>query len=246
MNRFAKELRDIEARLDLPQPAKSRILLEIAADLNDACEYLMERGLSEREAVRKAADTFDLSDAALAQLVQLHESPLRRFLSGISEQARHRWERIVLILLVLLVVAGSGGEIYSSRFFTEASPLIWLPMGAGFAALLLAITRVYALYIRQIHDPRGLRAGLSALQWLALFSLLAGACGFGAELYRVLLEFTGDVALIPLLVISWLLRAIPMAIASLVTAIGIGVTWFVLENKVERIERAEAAHLLDL
>lgn len=245
MNRFADELRKIDARLDLPQPARSRIVLEIAADLCDACHYLMERGLPEEEAARKAVEMFDLSDAALAQLVRLHENPLRRFLNGLSEQARTRWERIVLVLLLLLVLAGSGSGIWSGRFFAQASPLVYLPLGAGLAALVLTVKRFYALFIRQIHDVRGLRSGMLPLQALALFSLLAGGCGLGAELYRVLLEFSGEAEVIPLLTVVWLLRGIPVAITGLVVAIGIGIAWFVLANKVERIERDGAAHLLD-
>ena len=35
MKRFTSLMQEIEAKIDLPQPVKSRILLEIASDLDD-------------------------------------------------------------------------------------------------------------------------------------------------------------------------------------------------------------------
>ncbi len=47
MNRFAPLLKSINARLDLPQPTKSRIILEIASDLEDMYQFYQSQGPDE-------------------------------------------------------------------------------------------------------------------------------------------------------------------------------------------------------
>lgn len=50
--------------------------------------------------MRRARERLAVSDEALAELTRIHESPFRRLLGRISEQARTRWERALLTALV--------------------------------------------------------------------------------------------------------------------------------------------------
>lgn len=59
MNPFNPLLKRINDKLDLSQPAKSRIVLEIAADLEDLYRIYRDRGLSEEEALHKAQEKED-------------------------------------------------------------------------------------------------------------------------------------------------------------------------------------------
>ena len=65
MSRFTGLLKRTAARLDLPQPTKSHVLLEMAADLEDLFAAYRERGFGEEEAARRVEEKFDASDDAL-------------------------------------------------------------------------------------------------------------------------------------------------------------------------------------
>ena len=54
MKQFTSLLKNLNSKIDLPQPKKSRMLLEIAADLNDMYNYYLAKGLTETEAVSRA------------------------------------------------------------------------------------------------------------------------------------------------------------------------------------------------
>ena len=55
MSRFADTLRLINQRLSLPEPAKSRVLLEIAADLEGLFEHYSANGRDDQEAAASEA-----------------------------------------------------------------------------------------------------------------------------------------------------------------------------------------------
>lgn len=80
MNRFGARLREIHERIDLPQPLKSRIILEIASDMNDTYEELRGRGLGEEEAARRAAR---------GRRVLLRLRPGRPARASVGDEERH-------------------------------------------------------------------------------------------------------------------------------------------------------------
>ncbi|MFH1754248.1 MAG: hypothetical protein ABIA59_00965 [Candidatus Latescibacterota bacterium] len=53
MSRFEGLLKQINGKLDLPQPTKSRILLEIASDLDDMYRVFIQQGMSEQDAAER-------------------------------------------------------------------------------------------------------------------------------------------------------------------------------------------------
>ncbi len=68
-SRFADIISKTGDRLRLPLPARTRILLEIHADLEDLYEYFRTQGMSDTDAHEEALRRFDLSDAALIALL---------------------------------------------------------------------------------------------------------------------------------------------------------------------------------
>ena len=217
MSRFADVLKDINGKLDLPQPEKSHILLEIASDLEDIYRAYRERGLGEEEARRRAEEKLDLSDEALRELVEIHQSGLRKFLGRISEQARSRWERVLLAMALLFALA----------------------------AIVITIWQIYKLYMKKDHDTRTLGDGLPWLLAAGAASLLSGLLGMMYELHRSALMAAGEVERSLLFLVQCALRCSAMMMVGLLTAIAIGIVWFVLMNKVRRIEIAEAAWLME-
>jgi hypothetical protein len=129
MTRFADTLRRLNDKLDLPQPVRSRILLEIDSDLNALYQHFRDSGLSEETARRQAVEHCDLSDEALAELVDVHTSWFRRFLDRFSVQAQTRWERAFLILLLVFVAAVTAPLVVSIRVFEVASFAVWPVLG---------------------------------------------------------------------------------------------------------------------
>lgn len=245
MSRFAGILREINGKLDLPQPDKSHILLEIASDLEDIYRFYLDKGLSEEEAVRRAEEKLDLSDEALRELVDVHESGMRKLLGRISEQARTRWERILLAMAVIIIAAYSGRQILSAQLYTQASRFVWPILLLALAALVITIWQVYKLYIKKDHDIRTLGAGLPWLLGVGAASLLSGLLGMMYEFHRSALMAAGEVERSLIFIVQCALRCSAMMMVGLVTSISIGTAWFVLMNKVRRIEIAEAAWLIE-
>ena len=60
MEYFKSLLIDINNKLELPQPIKSRIILEISADLNAAFRTFQNQGMSDKEAFVAAKQKFNL------------------------------------------------------------------------------------------------------------------------------------------------------------------------------------------
>ena len=69
MTRFTDTLTKLNDRLDLPQPVRSRILLEIASNLEALYPHFRGDGLCEEAARRQAVEHCDLSDEARARMV---------------------------------------------------------------------------------------------------------------------------------------------------------------------------------
>ncbi len=69
MSQFAPLIREIGEQLCVPQPARSRILLEISADLEDLSAHYRSQGLSPQAAATRTRETLALSGEALERLV---------------------------------------------------------------------------------------------------------------------------------------------------------------------------------
>ncbi|HER43309.1 MAG TPA: hypothetical protein ENO08_02470 [Candidatus Eisenbacteria bacterium] len=245
MNRFSGLLRKISDGLDLPQPDKSRILLEIASDLDDMYRFFREKGLGEEEAASRAEERLDLSNEALLELVEIHESGMRKLLGRISEQARTRWERVLLAMAVIVVAAYTGRQVFSVDLYQRAGRFVWPILLFALAALVIAIWQIYKLYIKKDHDIRTLGVGLPWLIAPGAASILTGLIGMFYEFHRSIRMAAEGAGGSPVFFVECALRCSAMMMVGLVTAIAIGIVWFILMNKVRSIEMAEAAWLID-
>lgn len=245
MSRFRDVLRKTNERLDLPQPAKSRILLEIAADLEDMFEFYVSEGMSEQEAERMAGEKFDISDGALAELVEIHESPLRKMLGILSLQAQTRWERVVLGVTILFIAWFSGRQAVSAEVFRDAGRYGWAVAGFTFAALIVTVWHAYRLFIKKDHDIRRLRSGLPWLLMLGSASAVTGLFGSSVGMYRAIGRATADMDRALHHMIGWGISCSALMLLSLCSAIAAGLFWYLLMNKARNIELAEAAWLLE-
>ncbi len=244
MSRFTKLLTDIDDRLDLHQPAKGRILLEIAADIEDLFDHHLANGMEESEAQRAVEENFDITDEVLADLVDLHQTRYQRIIDRLSDQAQDRWERGGLTLLVLLMAATGSPILAESDLFRGMSPVTGLILGVAVVGLTLGMAIFHRLYIQKEKRIRRWRRGLPLLAALSISSLVLSMFGFSVELYLALrrLIFRLDEAW-PI-VIDWLLRAIPIVLFGLLTAMVMALIWFVMVNRIRKLEQTELEYLL--
>ncbi|MEJ2482165.1 MAG: hypothetical protein P8049_03360 [Gemmatimonadota bacterium] len=244
MNGFGPVLRSLSDRLDLPQPARSRVLIEVAADLADLEAAFLERGDSPEVARARAIERLDLSDDAIRELIRVHGSPLRRGLDRLGERGRRRWEKIAIAALLIFLLLGTRALLPSHRLVVDAGRGIWVVLAVAIPGLLLAISKAYLLWGRDEHDPPRLRRGLDTI--LALGGLTA-ATGFTLW-WLGLREAARDSAVSPELAIAhlldWLTRGSATVVLSLQLAILLGISWLVLAGRTARVERGEAELLL--
>ena len=257
MNRFAPLLKKTNDKLNLPQPTKSKIVLEIAADLDDLFHFYLKKGLSEDEAIQKAQEKFAVSDEALSQLIRIHESAFRKFLNKLSAQAQTWWERAALVVALMFIAVLSTRQIAGAQFFLQASIFIWPILGIAFLAIILSLVKFYNLYIKRDHNIKKLRAGLTFILFLGGLNLFLGVCGYFAEMYSAgsytILPGGGFIAIVcnvfdsdDMLVhiTDPFIRSSSVGMISMLVTIFLALSWFLLMNKVLKIEQAESAFLL--
>jgi hypothetical protein len=244
MTSFAEVLRPLRARLPLPQPARTRVLLEIAADLEDMYRHYRASGLSEEAARRQAVERFDLSDEALAELVRVHTSFFRRLLDRLSVQAQSRWERGLLLIVAGTLVIVCLQVVLRGEIVAVAGAQVWPTLICGMAGLTLGLVKFYQLYVKQDHELRRARRGLDAIAVLAVAQVFLGFLLGWFSLYLTARKTTGDVEYAVVHLFNWLLSASALVSVSLMGALLTGMIWFALARRVAGIADAEAALLI--
>lgn len=256
MNRFASLLNSINDRLDVPQPVKSRILLEIAADLEDAYEFYRAEGHSDEEATRLTQEKFILDDQAINELIAVHQPFFRKWVDQFSLNLQSRWERVVLVLTILSIAVLSGRFVLSNSFINN-SIFVWPIWGMGFAGIVLFFIKFYRLYLVKDHHVKTLRKGIDTVGYVGAFSLALGFAGYFYELLRheVDVIYPGGslitvVCTVPesreqmMNIYHSFVSSSTVMMASLLTTMFLALFWFVLHNKATQIEMAEAKSLL--
>ena len=232
MSRFNAFLRDTGQRLALPKTTKSRILVEIASDLEDLFQHYLQQGLSEQEAAAKAEEKVDMSDEALTELVRIH-SDARTWTDRIARRTQPFWERFAMALIVLFFVTewviGTG-----LKPFAHLTGFIW-PILVIFIALLTFFIVQMARFSDH-SSPRRVRDSLATPLFLGAASLVVGFAGAGIELYRTLMRMAADPEHAAPLFANVVLDSTATLSIALLVALAAGVAWFLLAGRVARLE----------
>ena len=244
MSQFSSHLRHVASRLPIPEPARSRVLLEIATDMEDLHRHLVAGGMEEEEAATAVAEQFELSDDALQELSLIHSSPVSRSLEGLSGQARSTWERVILGLMALFLIPGSAGGLFlQPNLYRDASPLAFLLM--AILALGLGLWKAIVLFTPLRHGAPVPRQGLRTLPALSLLLLSLGFAGVWVELYRTALAIRGGPEPALRYLVEWLQLACATMVVALSGALLTALIWFFLENRAGHLEERSAAALLE-
>jgi len=259
MNRFTKTLNKINDRIKLPQPQKSRILLEISADLNDAYDYYIEKGIDEDEARKKAEEKFNLTDKSIKELKEMNQTIFRRFADRSSEYRFKIWEWLLLVIILGIIFYLSAHVMFSEKLFPDGSTYNWPILAIFVIGVLLFIYKIFSLYIKKDHNPVENRKGVIWLLVLGALSIYTSFLGYFIDLYvlsdtpfvflnniMLMTIVTNDMVTAQTLVHTaiWFSDTMGMVMFGMFTGILCGIFWFVLEHKIIKIEIAESAYLL--
>lgn len=245
MSRFAQVLSDADARLAVPEPARSRILLEIAADMEDLHLEYLGRGLSEEDADRAVIDHFDLSEDVLRELVRVHDTPLQRSLEHLTGPVRGVGSRLLMVFLALFVTVGSGSLLFRGNLYRDASGLVWAIMPVLALGLAIAGRYAYRAFKGGGAWCPGLRSGLGRLLGLAALILAVTGGGLWVELYLSALRVRAAPRETLIYLVGWLHMASATLVIALSGALVLGFLWFFLDTRLRRDELTAANHLLE-
>ena len=238
MERFGRVLRRADGELEVREPERSRILLELAADLEDLYRAYRERGLSDEEARRRAEAWLAPEAGDLAALRRLHTPLLGRLLAPLSDVARSRLESVSLTVVAAVSVLVGLGAL-------RAVPLAWPPAPAAVVVLVLgglgvavAARRGLDLFVA---PDRGLRVPgwIPGLLTLAGASVVVGALGACLQLHAAL---GAPAAGAPSSAYLW--RAVGTAAGTtalgIMVALALGVAWLWLVARARLVRTARA------
>jgi hypothetical protein len=261
MNPFFSTLKTINDRLDLPQPQKSRILLEIAGDLNDLYRLYLDQGLSKEEAKQKTELKFDLNEYTLNELIKIHNTGFRKLFCRFSEQAQTRWEQVGVLLILVSIFIAFSASFLSTDFFNNSSFFLRPLFLIAILTILLFLHKFYQFYIKKDHTIVKLRSGLHSILILGIFSLFFSVFAYLIDLYAlgsmavsfamnpflmILLKLDTPVELdIVEKVSNWYLSSSSLIMTGIVIAILAALFWYILHNKVTKIEIAESSFLME-
>lgn len=244
MSRFEQALLEVDSRLTVSEPSRSRILLEIASDMDGLFQAYREKGVGETEAETATLDHFDLTEDTLAELVRIHDTTLERSLDELTVPLRGLGARLLMVGMAVFVVAGSGTFLLNPDLYRTASRVVvilgvllaWGLWVAGRQAV--ALVRARGLWTPQ------LRKGLHRLPGLAIAIVGLGGGGLLFELYLGALRIreVPSEALIHL--VGWLHLASATMVVALSSALMLAFLWYFLDAQTRRLEKLASQALL--
>ena len=258
MDPFKTLLISINKKLELPQPTKSRIILEISADLNDAFASFKNQGMSEKEAIEAAKQKFNLDKTALNKLIEIHQTTYRRWFDHLSTSAQSWWERTLLVGLLTFVIISGGITMMNVPLVVESSPFVWIIYSFAIVAFALFIQKIYQIYIKKDHNLSTLKKGTPLLLFIAGLTLIFCVWGYYWQLnnfkeYGHILEtkmiyliVTTDSSFADIYkqLVTWMVESSSFVMISMMVSVVISLMWYFLMVKISKIEEAEATILL--
>lgn len=240
MSAFARELHQLADRLHLPPSVRSRILLELAADLHDLETSLRRAGASVEDAHRRAVETLVPTADVLADLEGLHRPLYQRLVDRFSDPARHRLERAIMLLVGGGLVALGGVWLGREGIFTDSSAFLWPLLALGFATAVMGAWKSFELFVKKDRGSRLLRHGMWVLPVVAVAAVVIGLGGVALELYSLADQLATDRSREGVELLRWLRRDTAMLSIGLLVSSIAGVLWLMISAGLARMEQSEA------
>lgn len=248
-------LLELEQKIDIPQPAKAHLILEIRNDMLDYYETLTEMKYDKNRINQVIKERFTLSETEIEDLEKIHNSLVVRLFNKIPRI--QKYEKIILLGVLIVIAATIGYASMNSQIFRGVP---WLIIPVIFAAVLILlnfIRKFYELYIKKQHNLRTTKYGVRQTFYLSCFAVISGLFGFfyhlsqNAGFFVLVLQNILSVNQVDLsnkyMMEGYLDSAIGLSGIGMITiAVSLfGFTvWFMLENKVMMIENLELSKIL--
>ena len=244
--RFAPALRRLSDELTVGEPLKSRLILEMAADLESMAEHFRRRGMTEAQAVAAAEERMLATSRSLEDLIQLHTTGLERAAIRIAWGVRTGLDlTFFLIGLSPLIIA--AGIAVSSQLRTDLGFGLWIVAGLGVLLVVLAGRAEWLLRGRSAELPK-VRRNVAEILYLAVLAFAVGAADFVLGLmtttWWLSQRLTAGATLAAHLWAQDLTSEATVFALALLIVVGCGLSWFVLVHRVAAREQAESASLL--
>ena len=246
VRRFVPALRRISGELHLPEPTKSRVLLEMAADLEALYEHYRARGLGEEEAARRAEEKVLASPEAVQHLVLVHTTGYQRWLSRASGRLRWGLDLVLFLAGVVPFLIISALVVAAQIEGTKDIPFLWTILPLGAAIVVLTMWKGFQLFIQRERSISRLHRGLFTLLFLGVIGPVVGAIACFVSLHRtaMMLMHMGADEPARLVAVDQVIRSGTLLSFGLLLGFGAGLVWFVLANRIAVIEQAESQRLL--
>lgn len=243
MRGFEPELRRLAADFDLPEPIRSRALLELRSDLEDMAAALEAQGVEASEARRRALEALLPSAATVSAWRQVHRPLYQRWVDRFSVRGRHRLERLLLAVVGIVYLGGGTAALVRFDLLVSPSPFLWPVLGLTALIVLTGAVTLFQLFVARGHRPSRLTGALALILGLAGATLAVAGLGVAADLYVVAGRLQADSSgqLAPLL--TWLRSEAVLLSTALVAASAAGLIWLTAAVRVAVVEQAEAAAL---
>ena len=243
MSGFSSELFNLAAALDVPQPMRARIILELDTDLRDLEQTLLESGVSPEEAHQRSVTMLMPESEALAGLARCHRSMYLRLLDRFSDPVRHLFERVMFSIAVATLFVLGLVSLAELNLFSDPAPLVVPLLWISLVVIGVGLWKLFQLYVRMDHRLAQLRSGLTWLPLAAVSAIVLSLGGIAVDLYAVAgtMTATDEPAAT---IISWLRRDMAAVSLGLIIASLSLSLWLWLSAGIARVAQAEAESLL--
>jgi hypothetical protein len=245
MKKFAAALMKIDKVLSIPQPSRSRVILEISADMQDLYEHYISQGLDDEQAMNRTVAEFDLSAEEVAAIARVHDSSLKRFLDRFSARSRSNLERTALALAMIPVSVVGYRLVVSGGMFKDSGIWIWPLLAGAIAALALGVSKWYGLFVVKDHNIRAVRKKLNLVIYIALGQLGTGVVGMYVNLFQTWVTSSTDKSMAIPYLAHWLQKSSALLSAAMIAALVSGLIWVVNSGKAVSIEQYESELIMD-
>lgn len=231
MTRFAHVLRRAESTLRTPEPGRTRVLMELAQDLEDLFAELRAGGLTEEEAAGRAEELLAPSPEALEALGRVHAPLHVRLAERYSEGSGHQVERWLLTGATVLSLLFAGYVLLAASSLSPSSPGSWLG-AVGVLGALLALAAWHGAAVLLPSGRGGMPWHMTMLLWLAGLAGAVGLAGATVEVWR-LAQVAQSGAGVPEL-FGYIGRAAEVMIFALMLMLATLLVWFAAYRRMRR------------
>lgn len=229
-------IRRISERLSSPLPQRTRFLRELAFDLRELTDRLIDEGIPPAEAHRRATEALVPDAVTLADLDRMHAPWYRRATLHLDPGRLHRIERSVFAVAVIALLAGEAAMLLQVDLIGYAVPYLWVVLCIGSIALTAIAAKAFELWIKRDHSR--LRRGLTSILVLSGATIAVGFASVLLDLFFLMATLEGDPSLAGDLLPHSLIQYCAILSIAILFSLAGGIGWLVLKQWITLTEDA--------